>query len=103
MVGVLAQRLVRKICDQCKSVVEATQSDSGDGIPSGFSFVGRGCTNCRQTGYRGRLGLFELMTINESIRTLIHKRASAAEIREAAQSAGMQLLRSDGIDKVSAE
>ncbi len=100
VIGVLAQRLVRKICDQCKSVVEATQPDSGDSTRSGLSFVGIGCANCRQTGYRGRLGLFELMTINESIRTLIHQRANAAEIRETAQSAGMKLLRSDGIEKV---
>ncbi len=101
VIGVLAQRLVRRICDQCKSVVEAAQPDSGDGTRSGLSFVGSSCANCRQTGYRGRLGLFELMTINESIRTLIHQSANAAEIRETAQSAGMKLLRSDGIEKVS--
>lgn len=81
LVAVLAQRLVRKICSACR---------------------GSGCANCRETGFRGRLGIFELLTVNEEIRTLIQKRSNAAAIRSAATRGGMKLLREDGIEKVKA-
>jgi len=75
LLGVLAQRLVRKLCSHC---------------------AGRGCGECGQTGYQGRTGVFELMLADEKIRTLIHNRASEADIREAALAAGMTLMREDG-------
>jgi general secretion pathway protein E len=75
LLGVLAQRLVRKLCSHC---------------------AGRGCGECGQTGYQGRTGVFELMPADEKIRTLIHNRASEADIRDAALAAGMTLMRDDG-------
>lgn len=81
LLGVLAQRLVRKLCEYCKVEVEG---------------VARGCQHCGYTGYHGRTGIFELMTADERMRALIHNRASEAEIREAALSAGMRLMRDDG-------
>ncbi|WBY03813.1 ATPase, T2SS/T4P/T4SS family [Ramlibacter tataouinensis] len=75
LLGVLAQRLVRKLCPHCG---------------------GRGCDECGQTGYQGRTGVFELMLADESIRGLIHNRAPEAQIRTAAMAAGMTLMREDG-------
>jgi general secretion pathway protein E len=81
LLGVLAQRLVRKLCEYCKVEVEG---------------VARGCAHCGYTGYHGRTGIFELMLANERIRALIHKQAAEAEIREAALAGGMRLMREDG-------
>jgi general secretion pathway protein E len=81
VLGVLAQRLVRKLCPYCK--------EEGQG-------VARGCEHCGYTGYQGRTGIFELMLADEQIRGLIHNRASEAAIREAALAHGMRLMRDDG-------
>jgi general secretion pathway protein E len=75
LLGVLAQRLVRKLCVHCK---------------------GAGCAQCSQTGYQGRTGIFELMVANDAIRGQIHNRASEADIRAAALGAGMTQMREDG-------
>jgi general secretion pathway protein E len=75
LLGVLAQRLVRKLCPHCR---------------------GKGCDQCGFTGYQGRTGVFELMVLNERIRELIHNRAAEADIREAALAGGMRLMRDDG-------
>ena len=64
----------------------------------GRSFTyGRGCDYCNTTGYRGRLGLFEIMVINDELRDLIMKRASSAVLRDAARKAGMRSLRENGL------
>ncbi len=63
-------------------------------------FRGTGCRECRQTGYRGRLGIFELMMIDDQIRELIVHRKSAGDILEAARATGFRLMREDGIAKV---
>jgi general secretion pathway protein E len=81
LLGVLAQRLVRKLCEYCKVEVEG---------------VARGCQHCGYTGYHGRTGIFELMIADERIRALVHKQASEAEIRDTALAAGMRLMRDDG-------
>ena len=81
LLGVLAQRLVRKICPHC---------------------AGAGCSVCVQSGYQGRTGLFELLVIKEATRALVHRRASEAEIRDAAQAGGMKPMREDGERLVSA-
>jgi general secretion pathway protein E len=75
LLGVLAQRLVRKLCTHCR---------------------GAGCPSCGQTGYQGRSGVFELLLTDDSIRAQIHSRASEADIRAAALAAGMVLMRDDG-------
>jgi type IV pilus assembly protein PilB len=65
-------------------------------------FYGEGCSHCKQTGYKGRTAIFELMVINESIRELIYKNAPLAEIRETAiKKNGMISLKEDGLQKVS--
>ena len=79
VIAVLSQRLVRTVCAECK---------------------GKGCKKCLQTGFRGRIGIFELMIPSEKIRGLITAKASADEIRKAAIDAGMQLLCEDGQMKV---
>jgi type II secretory ATPase GspE/PulE/Tfp pilus assembly ATPase PilB-like protein len=79
VIGVLSQRLVRTICKECK---------------------GQGCKECIQSGFKGRLGIFELMVPDEEIRKMINAKASADEIRKAAIKTGMQLLREDGQKKV---
>jgi general secretion pathway protein E len=75
LLGVLAQRLLRKLCTQCHGI---------------------GCPNCGQTGYQGRTGVFELLVTNDAIRAQIHNKASEAEIRVAALHNGMTLMRDDG-------
>lgn len=61
---------------------------------------GRGCPNCRETGYRGRIGLFELLTVDDPVRTKIQERANASDTRDTALERGMKLLRDDGIAKI---
>ena len=83
LLGVLAQRLVRKLCSHCK------QHDGQYWQPVG-------CDKCGQSGYQGRVGVYELLQTTDEIRALIHHNASEAEIRAAAQSDGMQTMREDG-------
>jgi general secretion pathway protein E len=100
VVAVVAQRLVRRICLECR---ESQSSDNGySGSFSGIAetFRGRGCESCRYTGYAGRIGLFELMEVTDSIRDLIQKRANAAQIRDEAIRLGMRLLADDGKRRV---
>ncbi len=106
LIGVLAQRLVRVICPKCKEKYEPPKAiyeklnPEKDGT---ISFCrGKGCLYCRQTGYKGRIGIFELMAINESIRELITRARPSAEIKEAAITGGMKTLQQDGFEKVAA-
>ena len=91
LVASLAQRLVRKLCEDCKSVSGADSSDQFEAI---------GCEQCRETGFAGRLGLFELLVLDDSARELVQTRANAAAIREHALAGGMSLLAKDGLQKV---
>ncbi|MEI6513358.1 MAG: ATPase, T2SS/T4P/T4SS family [bacterium] len=107
VIGVLAQRLGRKVCQECKEHYEVRQIDLRR---FGFKVVdpeakvvlsrGRGCDNCRQTGYRGRIGFYELMTMNAEIAEMVVRRAPLADIKEAAKANGMRELREDGLLKV---
>ncbi len=97
---VLAQRLVRLICPDCKEPYEppdlpSLRAEFGAEIPE-VLYHGRGCRQCQGTGYRGRRGIFELMPVNEAIRAMIVERASATKIRTEAVSHGMRSLREDG-------
>jgi len=101
--GIVAQRLIRKICDNCKTAFEPNDVQltklglSADDIKGKKIYYGRGCERCNGTGYRGRTGIFEVMTFNEEIRNLIMNRASTNILRVAAQKAGMRLLRDNGL------
>jgi type IV pilus assembly protein PilB len=108
VIGVLAQRLVRTICPDCKSSYQINtkgSSDLGNDVPKSKGPLtlcrGQGCKNCKQSGYRGRTGIFELLLVNEEIKKLISERASVQVIREVAKkTAGMVPLREDGVEKV---
>ncbi|MFA9476736.1 GspE/PulE family protein [Phycisphaerales bacterium AB-hyl4] len=97
---VIAQRLVRLICEDCKAALPADESAKarrqfGDALPD-VLFEGRGCRSCQNTGYRGRRGIFELMPVTESLRRMILETRSGGEIREHAMGNGMASLRDDG-------
>jgi general secretion pathway protein E len=83
LVGVIAQRLVRKLCNECK-----THHHDGTYKPLG-------CISCNHTGYSGRLGIYELLTIDAVIADAIHQRTPEAELRNMAQSRGLISLRQD--------
>ena len=96
----MAQRLVRVVCPECKMVVEPPDRDAlraQMGMePPDTLLVGQGCRECQDTGYRGRTGIFEVMAVDEDIRTLILEGASAGELRKSARRNGMSSLREDG-------
>ena len=103
--GVMAQRLVRRLCPACKRPCKPQRDevprdfpwDKLDGRPL---YQSVGCRECRHVGYRGRMGIFELMVTTEKIRQLAHERCSAWTIRQAAAEDGMKSLRDDGWLKV---
>jgi len=103
---VLAQRLVRKVCKGCGKEVELTdevlselQMNRAD-LQGATIKEGQGCIECNSTGYRGRAGVYEVMTITPILRDLILQRASAIEIKRAAVQGGMLTLRRDGLMKL---
>jgi len=101
--GIVAQRLVRRICTRCKKQFDPTEAqlsqlkllpeDVGDKV----FYYGKGCSKCNGTGYRGRVGLFEIMVFNDNIRDLIMNQGSTGVLREAAVKNGMRLLRENGL------
>ena len=90
IVGVLAQRLVRVICSECRREDETVMSPAGTNVQT---WRGTGCERCRRTGYSGRVGIFELMDLNEELRNLIMQNADAGRLTEAARKNGMRNLR----------
>jgi type IV pilus assembly protein PilB len=102
-----AQRLIRRICSNCKVEVTDVQSQvlveigvaPGD-IGSFKLYKGRGCGNCNGTGYKGRVGLYEVMEISEGLRDLILSGATSVELRRKAIEEGMLTLRMSGIEKL---
>src|ERR1700680_1341512 len=99
LVSVLAQRLVRLICPHCKVAAGTRTAPDGEKVPS---FRGAGCESCSGTGYTSRVGIFELMELNDEIRKLIMANEDASQITAAARRNGMQSLREDGWMKVRA-
>jgi general secretion pathway protein E len=93
VVSVLAQRLVRRICPHCKQADGEAMNPFGEMTPA---FRGAGCDRCFGTGFLGRVGIFELMELNDEIRKLIMKDADASDLTEAARRNGMRTLREDG-------
>jgi type IV pilus assembly protein PilB len=105
---VLAQRLARRLCTQCREPYTATKEmlRKNDFPPEDCDrddvvlYRAKGCSRCNTTGYKGRLGLYEVMIVSEAIRRLTVERKSADEISRVAAAEGMKSLREDGIDKV---
>lgn len=107
LLAVMAQRLVRRVCDDCGRLrvptdveIELLDEAKQNGIISLVRF-GDGCESCRNSGYRGRLGIFEFLNVNDAIRGKIQDRANATDIRVEATKAGMRLLREDGLGKIA--
>jgi type IV pilus assembly protein PilB len=104
--AILAQRLVRRICTQCREQVEPSDeilsqlAMIGTDTSDKEFFRGRGCEHCNNTGYKGRVGLFELMVMNDDLRELIMQNASTDVIRARAESFGMVQLRTAGLNFV---
>ena len=105
LVGVVSQRLVRRVCEHCRMLTEPSPEESRVyeeemGTPLTHFYKGQGCHFCANTGYRGRTGVFEVLTLSEPIRRLLMDGASADEIREQAIREGMITMRRDGMIKV---
>ncbi len=106
--ALMAQRLVRKVCKQCGAPclpTEAEMSTLGLDAASlqGANFLkGKGCSNCANTGYRGRFGIFEIFVIDDEARKLIYEKVSASVLRTRAREMGMRTLREDGVRKTQA-
>jgi type IV pilus assembly protein PilB len=106
LVAVIGQRLVRTICKGCRTPFEPTETqlallnlsphDLGDKV----FYYGRGCSQCNDTGYRGRKGIFELLVISDAIRSLINERAPTVVLRQKAVELGMITLREDGLRSI---
>jgi type IV pilus assembly protein PilB len=102
---VIAQRLARRLCDECRRPAKLTTKELRD---SGFEYDGGdidayepgGCVRCGGVGYRGRIGIYEVMVVSGELRSLILRKASGDEIAAAAVGAGMRRLRQDGLEKV---
>jgi type IV pilus assembly protein PilB len=101
--GIVSQRLLRKICENCKTAFEPSEAQlmelqfTPDDVKGKKFYYGRGCSKCNGTGYRGRIGAFEIMIFNDEIRDLIMNSASTSVLRAAAQKNGMRLLRDNGL------
>jgi general secretion pathway protein E len=100
LLGVLAQRLVRKLCPDCRKpgVLSAAERDA---VPAHLRdrpvYTAAGCPQCKGSGYRGRSGIYELLTVDEEMRRLIHDAAAESALRERAIARGMMMLRDDGL------
>jgi general secretion pathway protein E len=99
--AVLAQRLVRRVCESCRVQVDLSfEERTALGIPGDevvTAWVGKGCEECRNTGYRGRIGIYELLVMDDELREAMHQEPSAVDLTRRAKRKGMRLLREDGI------
>ena len=106
LVAVLGQRLVRKICKDCRSPFEPTEAQlsllnlSPHDLGDKQFYYGRGCSTCHDSGYKGRKGIFELLAITDALRTLINERAPTLVLRQKAVEMGMITLREDGLRSI---
>ncbi len=101
--GIIAQRLVRKICLNCKTEYKPTEDQlmeldlRPEDVAGKVFYYGKGCENCNSTGYRGRLGIFEIMTLDDDVRDMIIQHASTQVLRVEARKRGMRSLRQAGL------
>jgi len=102
VIGILAQRLVRVICPKCKEkYTPSGQELKNLKLSQKTSFYrGKGCMKCKDTGFTGRIGIFELLLISEEIKNMVTAKSSANEIRKKAVSSGMRILFDDGLEKI---
>lgn len=105
LVGVLAQRLIRKTCSHCKKKINVSDQFLKNmslemGRTPSELYEGKGCENCNQTGYHGRIGIYELLLIQDEIHDLVLEKTSSIPIKEKARELGMTTLREDGWEKV---
>jgi general secretion pathway protein E/type IV pilus assembly protein PilB len=104
--GIMAQRLVRLTCPGCKAAYTPEPSELPPEVKAedlGQLYHGPGCRECRNTGYSGRVGIYELLVVNERTRELVMSRANARQIAQAARESGdLSLLRDAGFEKVRA-
>ena len=105
----VAQRLVRRICPSCiaevkphREVLDRIKQILGKDVSKQKFYKGKGCDKCGQLGYKGRVGIFEVMAVNDQIRELTLRKASAEQIRKAAIQGGMKTMFEDGLDKIAA-
>ncbi len=102
---VVAQRLARRLCDQCKRPIRITAEElnaSGFEVPDGQieAFEPGGCVRCNKSGFQGRVGIYEVMAVTDALRPMILDRASSVDIGAAAVAGGMRRMRDDGLEKV---
>jgi type IV pilus assembly protein PilB len=102
--AILAQRLVRKICPHCREPYapsdEMREFLTLQGFESDTTFKGRGCDKCRKTGYTGRLGIYEMLVLDDSLRDLVTRSPDVVQLRKLCRERGLVTLRQDGFDKV---
>lgn len=99
LAGVLAQRLVRRLCSDCKQVRPATPEEQAQfiGHPPAMLHHPHGCPGCNHTGYQGRMGIYELLEVDDALRRMIHAGSADQTLREHALSSGTRPLREDGL------
>ncbi len=104
LVGVLAQRLIRTICERCKTTYVPSAEELAElnisAKPDLELYRGEGCVQCGGTGYVGRMGIYELMLVDDEIRKLILQNVDAGSLRTLAKEKGLFTLREDGAEKV---
>ena len=100
LLAAMAQRLVRKLCPDCREKVRLSRAEQKEfGLPEEV-FTAAGCEKCSFTGYKGRLGIYEIMPVTDLMREIILKKASVGELEKAAAGEGFISMLSDGLDKV---
>ena len=106
--AIMAQRLVRRVCKKCAQPYTPTADEirllglDEDYIKNSTFMKGRGCSACGHTGYKGRMGIYEIFILQEEIQNLIYGKAASNVIRDAARKSGMRTLREDGLRKAAA-
>ncbi len=106
--AIMAQRLVRRICKNCAAPYSPNPEEvrllelDEDFLSKATLMKGRGCSECKNSGYRGRMGIYEVFLVGEEIQHLIYAKEAASTIREAARKSGMRTLREDGLRKAAA-
>jgi general secretion pathway protein E/type IV pilus assembly protein PilB len=106
--AIMAQRLVRRNCKNCAAPYMPDTEElqvmglTEEFVKSSTLMKGRGCNECGGSGYKGRVGIYEIFMLNEEIQNLIYKKVSSSVIREAARKLGMRTLREDGLRKAAA-